>query len=234
MTEDSKFPIKNHILRSMPDVVERLGSHLEALDGPLGMPIYDAFKPIEYLYFPDNAMLSIVAGTSTGQLAEIGVSGPEGAVGLEVLMGVDTSPHHSMVQIAGPVRRVKAKIIKEEFDRGEVFQKKILHYQQKLSVQVGQTTLCNRMHVVDERLSRWLLMCHDRIEGDVLLLTQEFISLMLGTSRVVVTRAAKMLQELGYIKYVRGKIAVLDRAGLEDAACECYHIVKNEYDRPYN
>jgi hypothetical protein len=164
---------------------------------------------------------------------EIGVVGSEGAVGLAVLMGVDISPHRSMIQIAGKAYRASRAHIIEEFRRGDVFHDRVLHFVQKLSVQVSQTTLCNRLHTVDVRLARWLLMCHDRIEGDVLHITQEFIALMLGTSRVTVTQAAHQLQSIGYIRYVRGKITVVDRTGLEEAACACYGIVKREYERKY-
>jgi CRP-like cAMP-binding protein len=226
---------QNHLLDSMqPDVKERLGPHLEYIEAPLDMKLYEPYERMTYAYFPANCLGSIVATTSTGHSTEIGVVGSEGMVGLELLMGVDASPHKSMVQIAGHAYRIKAEAVQEEFRRCGSFHDLVLHFAQKLSVQVAQTTLCNRLHTVDERLPRWLLMCHDRIDGDVLLLTQEFIALMLGTSRVTVTQAAQIIQNIGYIKYVRGKITILDRHGLEDVSCDCYSVVKREYDRKLN
>ena len=222
----------NHLLHDMPaDVQERLRPGLEFIDAPLEMPLYQPYEKIKHVYFPVNSMASIVAITAAGESIEIGVVGSEGAVGLEVLMGADASPHRSMIQIGGKAYRIGRAQISEEFRRGGDLHDRILHFVQKLSVQVSQTTLCNRLHTINVRLARWLLMCHDRIEGDVLLITQEFIALMLGTSRVSVTQAAQDLQSTGHIKYVRGKITIVDRAGLEAAACSCYGTVKREYDR---
>lgn len=226
--------LSNHLLTSLPaDVMERLQTRLEFVDAPLGMRLYDPYAPITSVHFPVNAMASIVASTVSGQSTEIGVVGPEGAVGLEVLMGSDRSPNRSMMQIAGAAYRIGVDEIKEEFRQCGAFHDHVLQFIQKLSVQVSQTTLCNRRHTVDERLPRWLLMCHDRIDGNVLQLTQEFIAVMLGSSRVTVTQAAQRFQQKGHIRYARGRITILDRAGLENAACDCYQIVKSEYDRKY-
>ncbi len=222
----------NFILTGLPaEVRDRLLPHTEYFEAPLDLPMFESYDPIRYVYFPTNSLGSIVATTSNGQSCEIGLVGREGAVGLEVCLGAPLSPHRSMVQHAGPVFRIGTKDVVEEFRRCTDFHDRILHFVHKLSVQVSQTTLCNRLHTIDARLPRWLLMCLDRIEGDVLLLTQEFIALMLGTSRVTVTQAAQQLQDAGYIRYVRGRIHVLDRKGLESVACECYKIVKVEYDR---
>jgi len=231
---DEVSHIANRILKNLPsDVSERLSPHLNMIDAHLDMKIYEPYEPITHVYFPINSIASIVASTQAGQMAEVGVVGNEGAGGIDVAMGVDKSPHQSMVQIAGPFQRIEAKHFLEEFGRCGIFHDRILNFVQKMYAQISQTTLCNRLHHVEERLPRWLLMCHDRIAGDVIPLTQEFIALMLGTSRVSVTRAAIDLQEIGYIKYVRGRITILDRPGLEDGACECYKIVKREYDREY-
>lgn len=231
---DDVSHIPNRILKNLPpDVSERLSPHLEYIDAPTDMKIYESYERISHVYFPINSVASIVASTETGQMAEVGVVGNEGAVGIDVAMGTDRSPHKSMIQIAGPIQRIDAQAFTEEFRRFGIFHDRILAFVQKLYAQIGQTTLCNRLHHVEERLPRWLLMCHDRIAGDVLPLTQEFIALMLGTSRVSVTRAAIDLQDIGYIRYVRGRITILDRPGLEDGACECYKIVKREYDREY-
>ncbi len=224
----------NHILFNLPsDVQKRLKPLLERIDAPLGLTIYEPYEKIGHAYFPINSLASIVASTQTGEMAEVGVVGREGAVGVDLAMGADSSPHQSMFQIAGPTFRMSGEEFRKEFRRGEVFHDRILDFVQRLYTQVSQTTLCNRLHHVEERLPRWLLMCHDRIEGNLLPLTQEFIALMLGASRVSVTLAAKDLQKIGYIQYVRGKITINDREGLEDLACECYKIVKREYDRAY-
>ena len=225
---------ENHLLASLPsDVRKRLTPHLERLNAELNKKIYEPYEDIAHVYFPINSIASIVASTATGEMAEVGLVGREGAAGIDVALGADRSPHESMIQIAGPVFRISSVEFIREFKQCEVFHDRILSFMQKLYAQISQTTLCNRLHHVDARLPRWLLMCHDRIDGNVLALTQEFIALMLGASRVSVTLAAKDLQKIGYIKYARGKITVLDREGLEDVSCECYSIVKREYDRKY-
>jgi CRP-like cAMP-binding protein len=225
---------ENHLLKGLPDdTIERLRPHLEWIDAPVEMKMYDPYEKITDIHFPINSLASIVATTASGQSTEIGVVGNEGAVGLDALMGVDRSPHKSMIQIAGPIYRIDATYVADEFKRGGIFQHRLLHFIQKLSVQVSQTTLCNRLHNIDDRLARWLLMCDDRIKGDGLQLTQEFIALMLGANRVTVTQSATKLQDTGCIKYGRGRIKVLDREGLERSACECYQVVRKEYDRKY-
>ena len=224
----------NQLLSSLPsEVRKRLTPHLERIDAPINMKVYGPYEEIEYVYFPINSIISIVASTEAGEMAEVAVVGREGAVGIDIAMGANKSPHLSMFQIAGPAYRMSGSEFEKEFNRNGEFHDRILNFVQKIYAQISQTTLCNRLHHVEERLPRWLLMCHDRINGDILPLTQEFIALMLGASRVSITLAAKDLQKIGYIKYVRGKITVLDREGLEDGACECYAIVKREYDRAY-
>jgi len=233
MNDDGSH-VDNHLLFRLPsDVRKRLAPHLERIDAPLNMKVYGPYEEISHVYFPINSIVSIVASTETGQMAEVAVVGREGAVGIDIAMGANKSPHLSMFQIGGPAFRISGPEFEKEFRRSEVFHDRVLSFVQKIYAQVSQTTLCNRLHHVEERLPRWLLMCHDRIDGDVLPLTQEFIAIMLGASRVSVTLAAKDLQKIGRIKYVRGKITVLDRAGLENGACECYKIVKREYDRAY-
>ena len=234
MNDVSVSHADNQLLSSLPsDVRQRLTPHLERIDAELNKKIYAPYEEIRHVYFPINSMVSIVASTESGEMAEVGVVGREGAAGIDIAMGANKSPHHSMFQIGGPAYRISGSEFEKEFKRCGDFHDRILSFVQKFYAQVSQTTLCNRLHHVEERLPRWLLMCHDRIDGDLLPLTQEFIALMLGASRVSITLAAKDLQKIGYIKYVRGKITVLDREGLEDGACECYKIVKREYDRAY-
>jgi hypothetical protein len=222
----------NQIISKLPaDVLARIEPNLTFIDAQLDMRIYEPYEPIEMIIFPVDAVASVVANTTTGHSTEIGIIGNEGASGLEVVMGTQVLPHRSMIQIAGPVVQVPTAAVIEEFRRGEIFHDLILRFFYKMSVQVSQTTLCNRVHSVDSRLARWLLMCHDRLTGDVLLLTQEFIAMMLGASRVTVTQAARQVQAAGFIKYVRGKITILDREGLEGLSCECYGVVRREYQR---
>lgn len=232
MDDALSFSSKNHILKALPaESIKRLHPHLERVDLPLGKSLYRPYEPIMHIYFPENSMASIVANTAGGQSTEIGVVGREGAVGLDALMGVDSSPHECMIQIANSGYRIPTAVIREEFKLCGPVHDLLLRFVNKLMAQIGQTTLCNRLHTLDERLSRWLLMCHDRVEGDQLDLTQEFLAIMLGVTRVSVTLSASSLQTIGYIKYNRGHITVVDREGLEDSACECYQVVKKVYDR---
>ncbi|HEV8591498.1 MAG TPA: Crp/Fnr family transcriptional regulator [Pyrinomonadaceae bacterium] len=198
---------------------------------PAAASLYRAYEPITHAYFPESSMVSILANTETGQSTEIGIVGREGAVGLDVVMGAKTLPHDLIVQMPDSGYRIKAEALRKEFDLCNDAQIPILRFIQKLLVQISQTTLCNRLHRVEERLPRWLLMCHDRAEGDNLRLTQEFLAIMLGVARVSITLSASELQSAGYIKYTRGQITILDREALERSSCECYRIVKDEYDR---
>jgi CRP-like cAMP-binding protein len=226
--------ITNRLLDNLPaNVVERLAPHLQPIDAHLNMKLYEPYEKIKSVYFPIDAIASIVASTDSGSMVEVGLVGRDGVVGFDLALGVDYSPHKSMIQIAGPVLRMDAAEFLREFRRCETFHDRVLSFLQKLYAQVSQTTLCNRLHHVEERLPRWLLMCHDRVDGDMLPLTQEFVGLMLETSRVSVMRAAVDLQQIGYIRYVRGRIQILDRAGLENDACDCYPIVRREYDRAF-
>lgn len=223
---------RNYLLNALPpDSLKRLLPRIESVDLPLGATLYKPYDRIEYVYFPNNSMASIVANSASGQATEIGVVGCEGAVGVEVLLGSNSSPHESMIQIADGAHRIAAKALRAEFEENRATRRLLLAFVNKLMVQISQTTLCNRIHSVDERLSRWLLMCDDRIESSTLALTQEFLAIMLGVSRVSVTLSASDLQAAGVISYSRGHLTVLDREALEKTACECYKIVKAEYDR---
>ena len=235
MTNRSPVFRNSILLRNLPaDVCGRLEQQVEHIDAPHGMDLYMPDEKIKNLYFPVSSMASVVATTDAGESVEIGIIGPEGIVAYEVFMGADSLPHRSMIQIKGEVLKIGRADAIAEFERGGPFQSRVLQFVQKMLMQVSQTTLCNRLHNVDRRLPRWLLMCHDRIDGDQLLITQEFIALMLGSSRVTVTQAASRLQEKGLIRYSRGRITIVDRKALEDAACSCYAIVRREYDRPYS
>jgi CRP-like cAMP-binding protein len=225
-------PTANRILAALPDEeYARLDPHLMPVNLSLRQIIYKPLEPIKHIYFPENAMISIVTTSSEGVSVEVGVVGREGVTGIPALLGVDATPNESMVQIADGALKMRAEVAREEFKRGGVFQDLILRYIQANTIQIGQSVACNRLHSIDERLARWLLMTHDRAASDELMLTQEFLSMMLGVRRAGVTDAAITLQADGYINYKRGHITILDRAGLEEASCECYSVVKAEHDR---
>ncbi|HEX8708616.1 MAG TPA: Crp/Fnr family transcriptional regulator [Pyrinomonadaceae bacterium] len=193
--------------------------------------LYRTSGRIEHVYFPGNAMVSLVSQLSDGTNVEVGVTGFEGMIGLPLLLGVDRSPHECMVQIPDGRVRVRAQAIKSEFKRGGALHDLLLRYMQSLLLTVSQVATCNRVHLVGERLARWLLMSYDRCLSDDLPLTQEFLAMMLGTRRAGVTEAAIALQAEGLINYRRGHITITDKGGPEAAACECYAIIKEEFDR---
>ena len=238
MTTDSSHSAKsqnstgNHILNALPpEDFERLLPDLEVMDMPSGKILYHPDEPIDYVYFPDTAMISVVTMTAEGQSVEAGVIGREGVAGFNILMGVDSMPNENIVQLPGSGRRLATATLKREFERGGALQKLALRFIHAVMIQLGQSTLCNRLHSNEERLSRWLLMSHDRATSNELKLTQEFLAIMLGANRATVTLSAIALQSAGYIKYARGQITVTNRCGLEDFTCVCYSAVKREYDR---
>ena len=228
----TRFSTKNFILNALANEdYQHLHPHLKEVEVLLGQELYQPFEAIRYAYFPNSSMVSVIAVTLDGQNAETGVIGREGIVGFNVLMGVDSTPNLYLVQRADSALRISTEAIRHEFNRGGAFQRIALRYMHAMMTQIGQTALCNVRHIVEQRLARWLLVCHDRGDGDELSLTQEFLSIMLGVNRPAVTRAALVLQGGGLIKYVRGSITVTDREGLEDFSCNCYELVKQEYDK---
>ncbi len=232
MSETLHAPTKNQILDALPpEDYDRLASHLKPVELPHGQILYSTHALIEHVYFPANSMVSLVSHLSDGASVEVGIIGFEGIVGLSVLLGVDRSPHECMVQIPDGGMRLSAETVKQEFKRGGALQSLVLRYTQSLMLTLSQVATCNRAHSVGERLAKWLLMCHDRCPINEMPLTQEFIAMMLGTRRAGVTEAAVILQAEGVINYTRGRIAITDREGLEHSACECYPIIKAEFDR---
>jgi CRP-like cAMP-binding protein len=197
----------------------------------LGETIYDSGEPLDYVYFPVSCVVSLVYTTENGATAEVGLIGSEGLIGLALLMGGETMPNRAVVVLAGQAIRLDAKLIKEEFGRGGALQSRLLRYTQALLTQIAQTAVCNRLHSMEQRLCRWLLMCQDRVYSNELHMTQEFISNMLGGRRQSVTIAAGHLQDSALIRYSRGQITILDRRGLEASACECYRVVEAECER---
>ncbi|MGI8493727.1 MAG: Crp/Fnr family transcriptional regulator [Pyrinomonadaceae bacterium] len=223
---------RNLILNSLPDEnFARLLPDLEQVHLTLGQVIFRAEEPIEYVYFPNNSMISVIANTVNGQSAEVGVIGYEGIIGIDVLMGSNMTLNDNIIQLANSALRIKTAAVQKEFKRADAFHDSVLRFIRLMMIQISQTALCNRLHSVEERLARWLLMCHDRSPTDNLNLTQEFLAVMLGSNRATVTLSALTLQNIGYIKYSRGRITITDRPGLESFACDCYQTVKTEYDR---
>jgi CRP-like cAMP-binding protein len=226
------MPEENGLLAALwREEYEHLLPVLEPVEFSLGHVVYQSGGHLDYLYFPTTSIVSLIYTIEGGSTVEMGLVGNEGVVGIALFMGGETTPNRAIVQIAGGAYRIKAKILKEEFKRGGMLQMLLLRYTQALVTQISQTAVCNRLHPVEQRLCRWLLMCHDRLKSDELMMTQEFIANMLGGRRESVTVAAGRLQHLGLIDYSRGHIKILNRRGLEATVCECYRVVKTEYDR---
>ena len=225
-------PKSNHLLAALPEVEwARWLPQLEAIKLPLGQVLYESGTIQSHIYFPTTAIVSLLYVMESGASAEIAVVGNEGAVGISLFMGGETTPSRAVVQSAGQGFRLTASVIKGEFNRSGPVMHVLLRYTQALITQMAQTAVCNRHHSVDQQLCRWLLLSLDRLHGNELVMTQELIANMLGVRREGVTAGAIRLQKAGLIQYERGHITVLDRAGLEKRACECYTVVKKEYDR---
>ena len=231
-SDDSRQPACSRLLTLLPGAeYERLLPHLERVSFSLGQVVYESGDRMRYIYFPTSVIISLLYTMENGSSAEMGMAGNEGLVGIALFMGGDTMPNRAVVQSAGDALRMRAKVLQEEFARGGPFQRLLLRYTQALITQMSQTAVCNRLHEIEQQLCRWLLLSHDRLDSDELVMTQELIANMLGVRREGVTTAAGRLQEQGLISYARGRIRILDRRGLEAAVCECYKVVKDEYDR---
>jgi CRP-like cAMP-binding protein len=225
-------PGNNRLLAALPaDTYETLLPHLELVALPLGMVVYESGGRQDYVYFPTSGIVSLIYVLEDGASAEIAVTGCEGLVGISLFMGGETTPSRAVVQSAGAGYRVKPAVLKQMFRAGGALQHLLLRFTQALITQMTQTAVCNRHHSVDQQLCRWLLLSLDRLPASELVMTQELIANMLGVRREGVTEAAGNLQGDGLIEYRRGRITVLDRAGLEARVCECYGVVKTEYDR---
>ena len=229
-------PKQNHLLDALPaEDYARLLPDLELVAMPLGWAIYESGSHMDHLYFPTTSIVSLLYVTENGASAEIAITGNDGLVGISLFMGGESTPSRAVVQSGGDGYRLKEGVLKREFALGGHLQHLALRYTQALITQMSQTAVCNRHHSVDQQLCRWLLLSLDRLQGNELRMTQELISNMLGVRREGVTEAAGKLQAAGLIHYSRGKITVLDRPGLEQRVCECYAVVKKEFDRllPY-
>ena len=229
-------PKQNRLLAALPATdYERLLPDLEPIAMPLGWVVYESGAHIGYVYFPTNCIISLLYVMKSGASAEIAIAGNEGLVGISLFMGGESTPSRAVVQSAGESYRVRASVLQREFALGGPLQHLALRYTQALITQMAQTAVCNRHHSVDQQLCRWLLLSLDCLPGDELRMTQELIANMLGVRREGVTAAARDLQAAGLIHYSRGRITILDRVKLEQRVCECYGVVKTEFDRllPY-
>jgi CRP-like cAMP-binding protein len=229
---NSNDELKNYLLAALPEnEFARVKSKLEPIRFKLGEVLYESGDKMDYAYFPTTAIISMLYVMENGATAEIGVVGNDGLIGNALFMGGDTTTSRAIIQSAGAAFRMKANDVKTEFALGGVFQNLLLRYTQALLTQISQTAVCNRLHAVEQQLCRWLLLSHDRLNSDTLVMTHDLISNMLGVRREGVTLAAQKLAKRKLIKNVRGTITVVDRQGLEEAVCECYKVVNNEYNR---
>ncbi len=225
-------PVENRLLAALPgDEYQHLLPRLQQVSFSLGEVVYEFGGHLDYVFFPTSSIVSLLYTMENGTSAEMGLTGNDGVVGIALFMGGGSMPNRAVVQSAGGALRMNAKVLQDEFSQGGKFQHLLLRYTQALITQISQTAVCNRLHTVEQQLCRWLLLSHDRVKDDELIMTQELIADMLGVRREGVTVAAGRLQDAGIISYVRGHIKILDRQQLEDTVCECYRVVKNEADR---
>ena len=222
----------NRILNSLTrSEYERLTPHLQPVNLWFGEVLCRPDEPITHVYFPNRGTVSIVSVFEDGGNVEVGMVGNEGMFGVCVFLGSISTPLQAVVQMPGDGLRMRAEVLRQEFEKGEQLQDLLLRYTQAFIMQIAQNAACNRAHKMEGRLARWLLMCQDRSHSKELALTHEFIATMLGTRRASITEAACQLQHAGLIRYRRGRITVVDREGLEVASCECYPIVRKEFIR---
>ena len=224
--------LENYLLAALPaDEFALVKSKLKSVFFKLGDVLYDSGDRMDYAFFPTTAIISMLYIMEDGRTAEIGVVGNDGLIGAALFMGGDTTTSRAICQSAGVTLRMTAKDVKAEFALGGMFQQIVLRYTQALMTQISQTAVCNRLHTVDQQLCRWLLLSHDRLDSDKLVMTHDLISNMLGVRREGITIAAQKLAKRKLIKNVRGTILIVDRQGLEEAVCECYEVVNTEYNR---
>jgi CRP-like cAMP-binding protein len=222
-------PFDNHLLAALPpEEYARLAPSLEVVRLPAGRVLCEVGGSIRYLYFLKGGMASLLSITEDGHSMEVGMIGNEGVVGLPAVLGIDSAPYRVVVQLSGNALRIRADVLRAEFRRGGRLHGLLLRYMHTLLTQISQSAACNRYHTMQARLCRWLLISRDRAHTDTLLLTQEFLSQMIGAPRTRVTLVAGSLQRAGLISYSRGKITIVDRRGLEARSCECYRIVTQQ------
>ena len=222
----------NRLLATLePDLLVAVREHLELVDLAARDPVYDRWQPIDYVYFPVDAVVSVVADMGDGSVIEVATVGREGMVGVPALLQAEADDHRTFTQVPGRALRLPAERFLELVEVSKPFERLLHRYVQALITQIARSAACNRAHSIDERAGRWLLLTHDRAGRDEFPLTQEFLAQMLGVRRPSVTIAAGMLQKAGFIRYSRGRVTVVDREGLESASCDCYRIIRDEYER---
>ena len=225
----------NRLLAALPKKeYQRLLPELEQVPLAFGDILYEPGDAITHVYFPDNGIISLLSKVESQKVLEVGIVGNEGVAGLPVVLGVSVSLNRGLVQSAGTAMRMKGAVLRGEFQRDGALQRVLHRYLHSLLTQISQSAVCNRFHAVDARLARWLLMTHDRVGSDEFRLTQEFLSNMLGVRREAVSKAAGALQKREFVNYSRGHITILDRAGLEATACQCYRVIRDESDQLFN
>jgi len=230
--EATQIKDQNELFRYIPDEEwARLLPHIELVDLPLGKVLYEPGMKMRYVCFPSTAIVSLLYAAEDGSSAEIAIVGREGVVGISIFMGGESTSSRAVVQSAGFGYRINSSLVLDEFNKSGPVMHLLLRYTQALITQMSQTAVCNRHHTLDQQFCRWLLLSLDRLSGNELVMTQELIANMLGVRREGVTEAALKMQKAGLIRYARGHITILDRAGLEQRTCECYRVVKEEYDR---
>lgn len=229
---NTREPFANRLLQAMPpSELKKLDGQLEVLDMEIRHRVFDPDRPPEYVYFPLSGVISIHKRLREGVAVEIATIGCEGMVGIEIFLGGGQTPASAFCQVPGQTARLPADFFRRVARESAAITDLLLRYTQATLTQVAQSSACNRVHSIEERCARWLLMTHDRVPGDQFVLTQEFLGEMLGVRRPSVSVAASILQRAGLIRYSRGRVEIVDRAGLESAACECYAVVAREYDR---
>ena len=229
---DIRESYANRIIQALPPNESlKLGAHLEMLDMEVRHLVFEPDQPSQYVYFPLSGVVSVHTRMREGVAVEIATIGREGMVGLEIFLGGEQTPASAFCQVPGRAARIGADTFRQFVRHSEPLTMLLLRYTQATLTQVSQSAACNRVHSIEERCARWLLMTHDRVPGDRFELTQEFLAEMLGTRRASVSVAAGVLQRAGFIRYSRGRVEVVDRAGLESAACECYAVIAREYER---
>ena len=231
-SEAAREPVGNRLLAALPRAVyEGLRPHLETVSLGPGDVIYEPDGPIRHVYFPAGCIVSLVAIMGDGSMLELATVGKEGMVGVPLFLETETAPFRSFTQVPGESLRLAADVFRDTIGRSGTVVSLLHRYAQVLFNQVAWSAACNRAHSLEQRCARWLLMTHDRVDTDRFELTQEFLGQMLGVHRPRVNRAAGAIQKAGVIRYVRGRVTVVDRKGLEDAACECYRFIRDEYER---
>lgn len=234
VTGASNAHVGNRLLAALPGRdYKRIAGGLETVSLTLKQVLYDRSSPAKFVYFPLNAIVSLVARMSNGDIIEVATIGKEGMVGLPLFLRADNTALAAFVQIEGQALRLKAKDFRAELKRHSRFTDVLFRYTQAFLVQIAQAGACSQLHTVQQRCARWLLMCNERVGSDEFMLTQEFLCQMLGVRRATVSEVASALQEAGLLRYTRGRMTILNRAALEDISCECYRVIRSEYDRAF-